>query len=139
MRPLRGHSRMASTFSTTCPQSDASAMPAAVRTIYSSPIRQSAGIQVECRTALKKSILRAPVNSGQGTPPRVVRGGRRSWESTGSSKTTAFQGSILGGADQADSCLSFVVPLLELILGDSPRIDNRRSKGLVRNLHASAS
>jgi len=41
---------MASISSTTCPRSDASAMPAAVRTIYSSPIRQSVGIQVECRT-----------------------------------------------------------------------------------------
>jgi hypothetical protein len=29
-----------------------------------------------------------------------------------------FRGSILGGADRADSRLSFVVPLLELILGD---------------------
>ena len=34
-----------------------------------------------------------------------------------------FRGSILGGADQADSRLSFVVPLLELILGDLPTFD----------------
>jgi hypothetical protein len=55
---------------------------------------------------------------GEELLPEVLRGGRRSRESTGSTKTTAFQGSILGGADQADSCLAFVVPLLELILGD---------------------
>jgi hypothetical protein len=35
----------------------------------------------------------------------------------------AFQGSILGGADQADSRLSFVVPLLELILGGFSLVD----------------
>lgn len=54
-----------------------------------------------------------------GEEPRqeFLRGGPRSRKSTGSTKKTAFQGSILGGADQADSRLSFVVPLLELILG----------------------
>ena len=43
---------------------------------------------------------------------------RRFYEDNG------VQGSILGGADQADSCLSFVVPLLELILGDLARSQN---------------
>jgi hypothetical protein len=47
-----------------------------------------------------------------------LRGGPHSRKSTGSTKTAAFQGSVLDGADQADSRLSFVVPLLELILGD---------------------
>jgi hypothetical protein len=55
-------------------------------------------------------------------PPGVLRGGRRSRESTGSTKTTAFRGSILGGSDQADSRLSFVVSLVELIL-DYARIE----------------
>ena len=47
-----------------------------------------------------------------------VPGSRR-----GSTKTTAFQRSILGGVDQADSRLSFVVPLLELILRDLATFD----------------
>jgi hypothetical protein len=91
-------------------------MPAAVRTIYSSPIRQSAGIQVECRTALRRtsSGLLSAVSEESRLKSYVVTdvpGSRR-----GSTKTTAFRGSILGGADQADSRLSFVVPLIELIL-----------------------
>ena len=58
--------------------------------------------------------------------PGVLRGGRCSPESTGSTKTTAFQGYILGGADQADSCLSFVVPQLEFILSDFVLIEAER-------------
>jgi hypothetical protein len=66
----------------------------------------------------EEGILRSVVSCERGIPPGVLRCDRRSRESTGSTKTAAFQGSILGGADQADSRLSFVVPLLELILGD---------------------
>ena len=63
------------------------------------------------------------VNYGRGTPAGVLRGGRRSRESAGFHKTTAFRGSILGGSDQAVSRFSFVVPLLELILGDLASTD----------------
>jgi hypothetical protein len=42
---------MESISSTTCPRSDASAMPAAIRTISSSTIRQGVGIQIERNTA----------------------------------------------------------------------------------------
>jgi len=61
-----------------------------------------------------------------------VPGSRRVHEDNG-----VFRGSILGGADQADSRLSFVVPLLELILGDLARSQNssrlhRRFPGVIR-------
>ena len=64
----------------------------------------------------EEDILRAVVSCERGIPPEVLRRDRRSRESTGSTKTAAFRGSILGGSDQADSRLSFVVPLIELIL-----------------------
>ena len=73
------------------------------------------------------------VNCGRGIPSGVLRGDRHSRESTGSTNTTAFRGSILGGADQADSCLSFVVPLLELILGDSASIELGRNEDCAEN------
>jgi hypothetical protein len=51
---MRGQSRLACTFGTTCPQSDASAMPAAIRTISSSTIPQGVGFQVERKTAPRR-------------------------------------------------------------------------------------
>ena len=48
-----------------------------------------------------------------------------------------LRGSILGGADQADSRLSFVVPLLELILDDLASVQKHpRRHGRLRGLGA---
>jgi hypothetical protein len=51
---------------------------------------------------------------------RVLSGRERDYATieNPSRRHPRFRGTILGGADQADSRLSFVVPLLELILGD---------------------
>jgi hypothetical protein len=111
------------------PRIDASVMPAAIQTICNLTICQGAGIQVEPTTALRRTSL-GPLSTLSEEPHQEsyvvadVPGNRR-----GSTKTTAFQRSILGGADQADRFLSFVVPLLELILRDfAPTEDRFRSE-----------
>jgi hypothetical protein len=111
---MRGQSRSAYTFGTTCPRIDASAMPAAIQTISSSTTSQGVRFQVERNTAPRRPSL-GPWST-VGEEPYVVAdvpGSRRVPR-----RQRCFGGSILGGSDQADSRLSFVVPLLELILGD---------------------
>ena len=125
MRRTKGQSQPAYTFSTTCLRSDASDTLAAIRTISSSTIRQGVGLQVEGKTATRRASSGPWSTVGEGPRQEFLRGGPRSRKSTGSTKITAFRGSILGGSDQAYSRLSFVVPLLELILSDLALIEIR--------------